>query len=102
MELRRRPMADTPETYIPITPAKERALWIAMAVLAAVLLALHLWGWAREGRADWVGPLAPLGMLTMAVSNLVGRPRRRLYLLLTVVAVGLMFAGLILLAARKM
>jgi hypothetical protein len=95
-------MADTPETYIPITPAKERALWIAMAVLAAVLLALHLWGWAREGRADWVQPLAPLGMLAMAVGNLAGRSRRRLYPVLMVAAVGLMFAGVILLAARMM
>ena len=88
-------MTDAPETYSPISPAKERALWIVLMVLSVVLLALHLWGWAREGPAGWVRALSPVGMLMMAVGNLAGRSRGRLYPVLLVVAAVLMFAGLI-------
>lgn len=97
-------MPTPPDTYIPISPAKERALYIIPAVLAAVVVAVHLW-WAWEGRDDragWVHTLAPLGLLTTAVSNLACRSRPRLYAALSVVAAVLMLAGLILLVAREM
>ncbi len=88
-------MADASESYSLITPAKERALWIILAVLAVVALILHLWGWARVGRADWVRALSSLGMLVMAVGNLAVRSRGWLYLVLMVVALGLMVAGIV-------
>lgn len=76
-------------------PTTARTLWISAVAVGVCVLALNFWGWAHRGYA-WTTFLAPVGLLLLMVSYPIARSRGRVYLVLQVLAMGLLMADLIL------
>jgi hypothetical protein len=70
-----------------------RTLWVIAVAVAGFTLVLNLWGWARRGY-DWTALLGTVGILLLVVSYVIGRSRGRLYLVLQMIAIGLLIADL--------
>lgn len=72
-----------------------RTLRIITIAFAGFLLVLNIWAWARGGK-DWTIFLGPVGILLLVSSQHLARSRGRLYLVLQVMAMGLLTANLVL------
>ena len=92
-------MDNNSESMALFSPTTARTLWIITVAFAVILLALNLWGWALRGYA-WTTFLGPVGLLLLIVSYPLVRSRGRLYLILQVMAMGLLIADLILMLRR--
>jgi len=82
-----------------VSPKTARVLWIITLAFAGLLLALNLWGWALRGE-DWTTLLGSVGFLVLIGSYPFIRSRVRLYVVLQIIALGLIITDMILRVRR--
>ena len=92
-------MDNNSEPITLFSPTTARTFWIITVTVAGLTLALNLWAWAYRGYA-WTTFLGPVGLLLLLVSYTIARSRGRLYLVLQVIAMGMLIADLILILRR--
>ncbi|PYM18093.1 MAG: hypothetical protein DMD78_28625 [Candidatus Rokuibacteriota bacterium] len=71
-----------------------------VAILVGAALVLHFATWQRRGLVNWPALVNMLGLLVLAATGVLDPPPGRLRLLLSALALGLIFPSAVLLLMR--